>query len=107
MKRGDIVVVSLPGDYGKPRPALVIQSDLFADLPSVTILALTSHIEPAPLLRVPVHPSPGNGLQKISHIMVDKAHTLARAKIGSVSGHLDDRTMLEVSRALAVFLGFA
>jgi hypothetical protein len=35
MRRGDLVVVSLPGDYGKPRPALVVQCDWFAEHPSV------------------------------------------------------------------------
>ena len=29
MKRGDVVIVSAPGDFGKPRPAVVIQSDIF------------------------------------------------------------------------------
>lgn len=29
MRRGDIVTIALQGDYGKPRPALIIQSDLF------------------------------------------------------------------------------
>lgn len=29
MKRGDLVTVATSGDYGKPRPALVIQSDAF------------------------------------------------------------------------------
>ena len=28
MRRGDILTVAAPGDYGKPRPAVLIQSDL-------------------------------------------------------------------------------
>jgi mRNA interferase MazF len=105
--RGDLVTVSFPGDYGKPRPALIVQSDLFAEVPSRTVLPLTSDATGTPLLRVPVDPSPENGLRLPSYIMVDKAHTLPRAKIGAVCGRLDERTMLEVSRALAVFSGFA
>jgi mRNA interferase MazF len=54
MTWGDVVVVSLPGDYGKPRPALVIQSAMFADHPSVTLLPITSHLIEAPLLRIDV-----------------------------------------------------
>lgn len=42
IQRGDLVVVALSGDYGKPRPALVVQSDDFQALPSVTVLRITS-----------------------------------------------------------------
>jgi mRNA interferase MazF len=107
MTRGDLVMVSLPGDYGKPRPALIIQSDLFAQVPSRTVLPLTSDAVEAPLFRVPVDPSPENGLRLRSYIMVDKVHTLPRVKVGALCGRLDDRTMLQVNRALALFLGFA
>ena len=107
MKRGDIVTIALQGDYGKPRPALVIQSDLFAEHPSVTVLPVTSERCDAPLFRIDVEPSDGNGLRKISAVMVDKPQTVARARIGSTIGRLDDDSMLAVTRALAVFLGFA
>ena len=106
MKRGDLVVVSLPGEYGKPRPALVIQSDLFSEGASRTLLPLTTDATGTPLIRVRVDPSLENGLRLRSYIMVDKAHTMASAKLGPVCGHLDDQTMLQVNRALAVFLGF-
>lgn len=45
MKRGDVVTVVLPGAFGKPRPALVIQSDLFADHPSVLDIRRQNMIE--------------------------------------------------------------
>lgn len=107
MKRGDLVTVALPGDLGKPRPALVIQSDLFNEHPSVTILPITSELREAPLFRILVNPSEQNGLRKPSQIMVDKPQSVARHKIGAVFGCLNDATMLTVNRALAVFLGFA
>lgn len=107
MKRGDIVTVALPGDYGKPRPALIVQDDLFQDHPSFTILPLTSELRNAPLFRIDVKPARDNGLKAPSQVMVDKAHTVARNKIGAAIGRLDDAAMLAVSRALAVFLGFA
>ena len=107
MKRGDIVTIALSGDYGKARPALVIQSDLFAEHPSVTVLPVTSELRDAPLFRIEVEPSDGNGLRKVSAVMVDKPQTVARARIGSTIGRLDDDSMLAVARALAVFLGFA
>lgn len=107
MRRGDLVAVALPGDYGKARPALVIQSDLFAEHPSITLLPVTSELRDAPLFRLRVEPSPENGLRKPSQIMVDKAHTLPREKVGVPFGRLDDGTMVSVNRALALFLGFA
>ena len=107
MRRGDLVTVALQGEQGKPRPALVVQSDLFGKLPAVTVLPITSTLVDAPLLRVAVEPSPQNGLGKPSHIMVDKPQTPPRGKLGSVIGHLDDATLLAVNRALAVFLSLA
>ena len=56
MKRGDLVTVSLPGSYGKPRPALIIQSDLFDEHPSVTVLPITSELRDAPLFRITIEP---------------------------------------------------
>jgi mRNA interferase MazF len=107
MTRGTVVVVALQGNYGKPRPALVIQSDLFSALPSVTVLPVTGELRDAPLYRISVEPAPKTGLRKPSQIMVDKPQTLLREKIGQVIGHLDDKTMLAVNRSLAVFLGIA
>lgn len=107
MKRGDLVTISLSGDYGKPRPALVIQSDLFDAHLSVTVLPVTSELREAPLFRVRVEPTADNGLRKSSEVMIDKAHTVAREKIGKTIGRLDDESMLAVNRGLAVFFGFA
>jgi len=107
VKRGDLVTIALSGDYGKPRPALVIQSDLFDAHPSITILPVTSELRETPLFRVRVEPSGENGLRKVSEVMVDKTQTVARDRVGSIIGRLDDEAMLAVNRALAVFLGFA
>jgi mRNA interferase MazF len=105
MKRGDLVPVVLPGAYGKPRPALVIQSDLFAKHPSVTILPVTSELRPIETFRIAVEPTAENGLQVRSQIMVDKAHTIPREKAGAPFGRLEPRLIGAVNRALAVFLG--
>ncbi len=105
MKRGDLVPIAVGGDYGKPRPALIIQSDHFRLLESITVLRLTSDLHDFPLYRLTVAPSPGNGLRVVSQIMLDRAIALPRSKAGPVFGHLDDATMQAVSRALAEFLG--
>lgn len=107
MRRGDLVTVALHGDQGKPRPALVVQSDHFNHLASVTVLPITSTLIDAPLLRVLVEPTERNGLTQRSHIMVDKPQTPLRSRLGSIIGHVDDATMLVVTRSLAVFLGLA
>ena len=105
--RGELVTIALTGDDREPRPALVIQSDLFEAHPSVTILPVTSTLREAPLFRIRVAPTPENGLRKVSQVMVDKPQTVARGKVGKTIGRLDDESMLAVNRALAVFLGFA
>jgi len=107
MRRGDLVTVAAPGDYGKPARQLVIQSDLFDELPSVTLCLVTSTLRDAPIFRITVDPSPANGLQRISQVQVDKVLTVARERIGGVIGRLDDDTLLKVNRSLAVFVGIA
>ena len=71
------------------------------------MLPVTSTLIDAPLLRITVEPDDGNGLQKRSQVMVDKATTVKRDKVGPPSGHVDEDTMLEIERSLAVFLGIA
>jgi mRNA interferase MazF len=105
MKRGDLVTIAVAGDYGKPRPALVVQADAFMSLPSVTVLRLTSEINAEHLVRVTVPPTPENGLRASSQVMIDKAVSVPRTRVGAVFGRLDDALMLSVSRALASFLG--
>ena len=105
MRRGDLVTIAMQGAYGKPRPALIIQSDLFDEHPSITILPVTGELRNAPLFRVQIKPSTKNGLRKPSEVMVDKAQSVPREKIGDTFGHLSAEDMLAISRSLAVFLG--
>ena len=101
------MTVSLQGAYGKPRPALVIQSDAFSKADSRTVLPLTSTLVDAPLIRIDVAPTPENGLRATSQIMVDKATTVPADKLGPSFGTLEDSAMLAVNRSLALFLGVA
>lgn len=107
MRRGDLVTVAALGDFGKPRPTLVVQSDLFDELPGVTLCLVTSTLRDAPIFRITVDPSPANGLQRVSQIQVDKIMTVARERVGGAIGRLDDATLLKVNRSLAVFAGIA
>ena len=104
IKRGDIVTVAAKGHYsGKPRPALVLQSDLFSVLGSVTLCLLTTDIVDAPLFRLSVEPSPANGLLQTSQIMIDKIVTVPQDTIGARIGALDREIMVRADRSLAVW----
>ncbi len=105
--RGGFVTIAIQGDFGKPRPALVIQADQFSEHASATVLPVTSTLVPAPLLRVTIEPSAENGLHKPSQVMVDKAMTVKRDKVGPAFGRIDADALVEVERCLAVFLGIA
>ncbi|MDG4575241.1 MAG: type II toxin-antitoxin system PemK/MazF family toxin [Defluviicoccus sp.] len=106
MKRGDIVLVTAPGDYGKRRPAVVIQSDLFNDThASIVVCLISSALVDAPLFRLTVAPSADNGLKEPSQIMVDKMVALRRERLSEPRGRLDDEMMLRLGRSLALFIG--
>jgi mRNA interferase MazF len=105
VRRGELVTIAVGGDYGKPRPALVVQADAFSGLGSVTVPRLTSELHDWPTFRVPVQPSAENGLRRPSQVMIDRPIALPRSKIGAVFGRLEEAVMATVSQTLLVFLG--
>ncbi|WP_062270837.1 type II toxin-antitoxin system PemK/MazF family toxin [Endozoicomonas arenosclerae] len=107
MKRGDVVSVAIQGDYGKPRPALILQSDLFDQHPSLTLLPITSEIRDTPLFRYNLYQDNENGLNKPSQVMIDKITTIKVDKIGSHIGQISPRQMTEITRLVALWLGIA
>ncbi len=107
MKRGDLVTVSAQGDYGKPRPAVVIQSDALDAADSVLVALLTSTLADAPLYRLTFEPTDGNGLKAVSQVMVDKVLAYPRAKCGPVIGRLSPADMLALNNMLLVMIGLA
>ena len=107
-KRGEVVTVAASGDFGKPRPAVVIQSDVFPEQhASVIVCQMTSRLEDAPDFRLTIEPSRANGLRERSQIMADKPVTVRRERIGSRIGRLDRRDMMRLNSALAFVLGLA
>jgi mRNA interferase MazF len=105
MKRGDVVISSAPGDYGKPRPALVVQSDLFNPThASIVVCPVTTHLVDAPLFRLPLKPSAANGLKAESQIMVDKVMAVRRDKIGKRIGAITPEELARVDSALRTWL---
>ena len=107
MRRGDLVTIAVQSDFGKPRPALVIQSDPYDAHATVTVLPVSSDLVAAPLFRITIQPTTENGLHKRSQVMADKAVTARRDKVGPTFGRIDADSMVEVERCLAVFLGIA
>lgn len=105
LKRGDIVFCVVSGDFGKPRPALVIQSNLFNGThASVVLLPITSHKIDAPLFRITVMPGKTNGLGKRSQIMVDKMTAVHGDRIRDKIGHLSPALLKKIDEALALWL---
>lgn len=105
-KRGDIVVAVAPGDYGKPRPCLIVQSDVFGGLPSITVCLISSDLQPdKPDLRVTIEPDAKNGLKATSQIAIDKITTISRHRVGQRIGKVNDEQMTRVTSLLAAFLG--
>lgn len=107
VKRGDLITVAAAGDYGKPRPALVVQSDWLTETDSVLVCLMTSTLRNTPLYRLTIEPAEQNGLQHTTQVMVDKVVAARRDKCGPVMGHLDEAAMMAVNRMLALVIGIA
>jgi mRNA interferase MazF len=106
MRRGDVVVVAAAGDYGKPRPAVVVQTDAFPEAhPSVVICQMTSDVVDAPDFRVTIEPNEENGLRIRSQVMADKPVTVRRERIGQLVGRLADADIGRLNIALAFVMG--
>jgi mRNA interferase MazF len=108
MRRGDVVTVAATGDYGKPRPAVIVQTDAFPEShASVVVCQLTSELAEAPDFRITVDPKPENGLRLTSQVMADKPVTIRRERIGRKIGRLGSQDMARLGTALAFVLGLA
>jgi len=108
MRRGDVVTVTAAGDYGKPRPAIIVQTDALPENhASVVVCQLTSELADAPDFRVTIEPEPENGLRLTLQVMVDKPVTIRRERIGPKIGRLGNQDMARLGIALAFVLGLA
>jgi mRNA interferase MazF len=107
MKRGEIWTISGTGYAGKPRPAVIVQSDRFDATASITICAFTTNPADAPLARLEVRPNKQNGLRSASRLMVDKITTVPKHRLGERIGRLDDEDIVRLNRAMLVLLGLA
>lgn len=105
MQRGDLVVCSLSGDFGKPRPAVIVQTNLLNETHSSTVVCpITSCLIDAPLFRILVKPTPENGLLCDSQIMIDRISALRTEKIGSKIGELSIKEIQSMDDSLKFLL---
>src|SRR5467141_1752684 len=93
MSRGDLVIVAAPGDYGKPRPAVIVQSNAIPEShASVVICPMTSELVEADF-RITIEPGPETGLRVRSQVMADKPVTIRRERIAQRIGELEPADM--------------
>ncbi len=107
MKRGDLITVAASGDYGKPRPALVIQSDFLNKTDSVLVCLFTTALRDASLYRISLPPGEAIGLRQPSQMMVDKIMAVRRERCGPPVGRADGASLLALGRLLAFVVGVA
>jgi len=104
-RRGDVVVAVFGRDYGKPRPAVVIQSDLFNESHASAVLCpISSDLTGFTVFRVKVLASRASGLRADSEVMVDKMATVDRGRIRQRIGKLSAAQMTLVDTALQIWL---
>ena len=108
MKRGDVAIVVVPGDYGKPRPAVVVQTDRMNSAhDSIVVCLFSTLLVDAPLFRLPIHPTAENNIELPSQIMIDKIMAVRRDRVRMVIGHLSEADIVELDRGLAFVLGLS
>jgi mRNA interferase MazF len=105
LARGDVVAAIIPGDFGKPRPVVIVQAGAFLEShASVTVCPLTTHLTGLRMFRIIIAPEKGNGLTEPSEVMVDKVSSLRRERISEAIGSLSESEMLVIDDSLRGWL---
>jgi mRNA interferase MazF len=105
LKRGDIVTAAFAGDYGKPRPNVVVQSDRLEGLESILLCPLTSDVETSGPVRVHIEATAANQLKTDSLVMVDKITAISLARCRTCLGALQPSELVQLDAALALVIG--
>lgn len=105
MKRGDLLTIALQGDYGKPRPAVVVQNDGASSTDSILVCPTTSDLAPDNPLRIRLAANEASGLRHDSDVMIDKVGPVPRVKCGPVFGRVSEELMPQLNEALTFILG--
>ena len=105
LARGDVVAVIVPGDFGKPRPVVVVQAGPYLEShASVTVCPLTTHLTGLRMFRIMIAPDKSNGLNEPSEVMVDKVSSLRRERISQSIGRLSASDMRAINLSLRGWL---
>jgi mRNA interferase MazF len=108
VKRGDVVVMVAQGELGRPRPAVVVQTDDLGDATtSVLVCPITSDVTEKLPIRPILEADESNGLRIRSQIMTDKMLAQRRERIRRVIGAIDSETTRRLDSALLLVLGLA
>ena len=107
VRRGDLITVAVNDDCGKPRPALVVQSDYLPETDSILVCPLTTTIRDVPIYRLALPANAATGLRQPSQIMVDKMTAVRRDRCGPPIGQVDSEALAKLKALLAFVLGVA
>lgn len=109
VSRGEIWTVAGGVYAAKPRPAVIVQDDLFDATSSVIVAPMTSTLLDAPLMRIRIAGGSGrlSGLDHDRDVMIDKLTTVRRSNVRDRVGRLTAEQVVEVERAMMAFLGLA
>jgi mRNA interferase MazF len=104
LKRGDIVLIVVPGDLGKPRPAVVVQANDLGKRRTFVVCPMSSDVAEAPTLRPIVEPSDENGLRAPSQVMTELITAVRSERVRRVIGRLGSEDQASLDRALLIVL---
>lgn len=106
MKRGELYTIAGAGDFsGKPRPGLVVQTDIFNEFhPSLTVCPVSSQLTGDTIFRVPINRDVRNGLRLDSEVEIDKLQAVWARRVGKFVGIASDDVMSAVDLALRRWL---
>jgi mRNA interferase MazF len=105
--RGDIYLAAMSGDYGKPRPVIIVQADIADDLVSRVVCPLTTFNEPSTYLWPAIAPTAENGLLLQSYVMIEKIGAVPPHRFRDQIGRAAQNDMSEIGRCIAILLGLA
>lgn len=106
LRRGEIwTAAGGRGGYAKtPRPGIIMRNDDFDNSESVTLIPLTSTEVDSPT-RVSIPADATSGIDHASYAMTDKIQTYRRNALGEHCGRLTSAQLVEVERAMLLYLG--
>ncbi len=105
VERGSLIIVSIKGDHGKPRPAVVIQNERMTTSDTVLVCLVSSDLESVTDARIILEPTPASGLRQPSLIMTDKIYPIPTMKCGAPIGHVSLSVLKELNAKLTFVFG--